>query len=68
MKIIEDRASWAESYRSEYLESCRSKAKEIVRANWDWITDVANQLMNKKTLTSDDILEWRRDVNVFRCV
>ena len=60
MAIIEDRASWAENDRAEYLENCRNKAKKIVQTNWDWISDVAHELTGKKTLTGVDILELRR--------
>jgi ATP-dependent Zn protease len=59
MAIIEDRASWAEDDRDDYLESCRNGAKEIVRCNWSWITNVAIELIEKKTLTGEDVLKLR---------
>jgi hypothetical protein len=59
LKIIEENASWAEDDRKAYLQSLRDDAWTMIEANWAWVQAVARALVERRKLTTVDLMSCR---------
>jgi Peptidase family M41 len=58
-ELIEDNAGWADNYRDTYLKRLQGIARGLLQANWPWVEGVARALFDRKTISTDDIIELR---------
>jgi hypothetical protein len=58
-ELIEDNAGWADNDRDSYLERLEEIARGLLQANWLWVEAVAHSLMERKTISTADIVDLR---------
>jgi hypothetical protein len=56
-ELIEDNAGWADNDRDSYLDRLQGIARDILQANWPWVEAVAHALIERKTISTVDIVD-----------
>jgi hypothetical protein len=59
-ELIEDNAGWADNDRDSYLVGLEGIARDLLQANWLWVEAVARALMERKTISTADIIGLRQ--------
>jgi ATP-dependent Zn protease len=54
-ELISELVSWED--HDKYLEQARVKAKQLLLDNWEWVQAVARALVERKTLSRQEILD-----------
>eukprot|EP01037_Dinobryon_pediforme_P027469 gene27469-30368_t len=55
--IVEDNAGWADGDRDSYFQHLRASARRLVQLHWSWVHAVADALIERKTITTFDIMK-----------
>jgi ATP-dependent Zn protease len=57
--LMEQNAGWADAYRDSYLVQLQETARRLLQANWPWVEAVASALIERKTISTPEVMELR---------
>jgi hypothetical protein len=58
-EFIGESAVWAENDREGYLKQLQETALGLLQANWPWVEAVAHALIERKTISTSDVMKPR---------
>jgi ATP-dependent Zn protease len=57
--LIDENAGWADSEPDSYFQQLQETARGLLQTNWPWVEAVARALIERKTISTAEVMELR---------